>query len=117
MLEYEYHQDPKTKAEWIETELRGKALLLSGLLNKGTAFSQDERMSLDLIGKLPFSIETIEEQLIRAYAQYVQYESDLQKYVYLNNLHDKNEILFYRLIIEHSYALNNPIYPEDLNPA
>ena len=110
MLEYTYHRDPKTQAEWIETELRGKELLLSGLLNKGTAFSQDERLTLDLIGKLPYSIETIEEQAIRAYAQYVQYDSDLQKYVYLNNLHDKNEVLFYRLIIEHSVEMVPIIY-------
>jgi malate dehydrogenase (oxaloacetate-decarboxylating) len=110
MLEYEYHRDPKTQVEWIETELRGKALLLSGLLNKGTAFSQDERLALDLIGKLPYSIESIEEQLIRAYAQYVQYDSDLQKYVYLNNLHDKNEVLFYRLIIEHAVEMVPIIY-------
>lgn len=117
MLEYDYHRDPHTQEEWIETTLRGKALLLSGLLNKGTAFSEEERISLELLGKLPFSIESIEEQLRRAYGQYQQYESDLQKYVYLNNLHDKNEILFYRLIIEHLVEMVPIIYTPGVGEA
>lgn len=110
MLEYDYCQDSQKKTEWIETDLRGKELLSSGLLNKGTAFSEEERMALNLIGKLPFSIESIEEQLLRAYEQYQQYDSYLKKYVYLNNLRDKNEILFYRLIIDHMVEMIPIIY-------
>src|SRR5688572_19283221 len=99
MLHYKIHQDPVTNEEWVETDLRGKELLTTYLLNKGTAFTYEERINLGLIGKLPTRIETLPEQVDRAYAQYKKYETDLQRHIYLNNLHDKNEVLFYKLVI------------------
>ncbi len=101
MLQYETHRDSLTGTEWIETRMRGKELLTTHLLNKGTAFTYKERCELGLLGKLPAKIETLEEQVTRAYQQFTQYKNDLQKHIFLNNLHDKNEILFYKLVTTH----------------
>lgn len=100
MLEYRTCFDQKNGEEWIETTLTGKALLLFALLNKGTAFTEQERHELKLLGKLPYRIETLEEQLSRVKNQYSRYTSILQKYIYLNNLHDKNEVLFYKFLLD-----------------
>jgi len=110
VLKYEIHRDLDSGEEWIETTLRGKELLTTYLLNKGTAFTAQERCELGLLGKLPARIETLEEQVKRAYRQYKKYRNDLQKHIYLNNLHDKNEILFYRLVNEHLVEMIPIIY-------
>ena len=83
MLKYTSKVDPVTGHEWIETSLTGKALLVTPLLNKGTAFTYEERVELGLLGKLPYRIESLEEQLVRAKNQYNRYASVLQKYIYL----------------------------------
>lgn len=100
MLKYNTKIDKETGHEWIETRLTGKELLSAPLLNKGTAFTEAERIELHLLGKLPHRVETLEEQLARAKSQFNRYSSSLQKYIYLSNLHDKNEILFYKLLID-----------------
>lgn len=110
MLNYTIQRDHKSGEEWIETDLRGKALLTTLLLNKGTAFTYEERCALGLLGKLPYKIETLEEQVVRAYHQYKKYHSPLQKQIYLNNLHDKNEVLFYKLVITHLTEMLPIIY-------
>lgn len=110
MLHYEIKMDPATGEEWIETQLRGKALLTTYLLNKGTAFTYEERCQLDLLGKLPAKIETLEEQVKRAYRQYQKYKTNIQRNIYLNNLHDKGEILFYKLLHDHLDEMLPMIY-------
>jgi len=109
MLDYKMVKDDKG-FEWIETELRGKELLTTYLLNKGTAFTYEERCALELLGKLPARIETLEEQIVRAYRQYKKYRSDLQRHIYLNNMHDKNEVLFFKLVTEHLAEMLPIIY-------
>lgn len=99
-LKYRMVLDEKTNAEYFLTEMHGKALLNHSLLNKGTAFTLEERESLKLLGKLPYRIESLEEQLSRAKDQFNHYTSTLQKYIYLSALHDKNEILFYKFLLE-----------------
>ena len=101
MLDFKITRDPKTKKAIVETSLSGKPLLTTPQLNKGTAFSESERRAFGLLGKLPFRIETLEEQVKRAYSQFLSYSSNLQKNIYLNNLHDKNQILFYKLISDY----------------
>jgi malate dehydrogenase (oxaloacetate-decarboxylating) len=117
MLLYELHQDPMTGEEWIETDLKGKALLVTYLLNKGTAFTSAERYALRLLGKLPSKIETLDEQIVRAYHQYKKYKSDLQKHIYLNNLHDKNEVLFYKLVSDHLVEMIPILYTPSVGQA
>ncbi|MCS5711055.1 oxaloacetate-decarboxylating malate dehydrogenase [Candidatus Berkiella aquae] len=100
MLKYTTRFDHGLGQEWIETDLSGKELLVTPLLNKGTAFSEEERHNLKLLGKLPQRIETLQEQLFRVESQFGRYTTTLQKYIYLNNLHDKNETLFYTFLLD-----------------
>lgn len=83
------------------TARRGMEILSNPLLNKGTAFSQEERAQLGLEGLVPPAVETLEGQARRAYAQYLTQPTDLLKNVYLSALQDRNEVLFYRLLTDH----------------
>jgi malate dehydrogenase (oxaloacetate-decarboxylating) len=85
----------------VSTKLRGQALLREPLLNKGTAFSLEERASLGLNGLLPSEVKTLAQQADRAYGQYQRQPDDLAKNVYLTALHDRNEVLYYRLLTDH----------------
>ncbi len=82
----------------METSITGKLLLTTPQLNKGTAFTLEERKLFGLSGKLPAHVETLEEQVNRMYLQYLSYDTPLQKNIYLNKLHDTNEVLFYKLV-------------------
>jgi malate dehydrogenase (oxaloacetate-decarboxylating) len=84
-----------------ETKDRGLAVLNSPALNKGTAFTEGERKALRLTGLLPPDISTLEAQVKRAYIQYERLPDALSKNIYLTALHDRNEVLFYRLLSEH----------------
>ncbi|MCX6624592.1 MAG: NAD-dependent malic enzyme, partial [Acidobacteria bacterium] len=84
-----------------ETKARGLAVLNSPLLNKGTAFTPEERKALRLTGLLPPDISTLATQVKRAYIQYERLPDALSKNIYLTTLHDRNEVLFYRLFSEH----------------
>ncbi len=84
-----------------QTKARGLAVLNSPQLNKGTAFTAEERDTLGLAGLLPPDISTLEIQVKRAYIQYERLPDALSKNVYLTALHDRNEVLFYRLFSEH----------------
>ena len=84
-----------------QTKARGLAVLNSPLLNKGTAFTSEERKALGLTGLLPPDISTLGSQVKRAYIQYERLPDALSKNVYLTALHDRNEVLFYRLFSEH----------------
>ena len=77
------------------------AVLNSPLLNKGTAFTAEERKALGLTGLLPPDISTLGTQVKRAYIQYERLPDALSKNIYLTALHDRNEVLFYRLFSEH----------------
>ncbi|WP_433515795.1 NAD-dependent malic enzyme [Nonomuraea sp. CA-143628] len=83
------------------SSLRGLAVLREPLLNKGTAFSPQERADLGLEGLLPPVVETLDEQVSRSYAQYRAQPTDLLKNVFLEGLRDRNEVLYYRLLGDH----------------
>ena len=110
MLVFKQVKDATTGKSWIETPLQGKTLLNSALLNKGTAFTLEERDQFNLLGKLPSRVETLDEQVARAYEQYRRYKNDLSRNIYLNNLRDRNETLFYRLLNEHATEMMPIIY-------
>jgi malate dehydrogenase (oxaloacetate-decarboxylating) len=84
-----------------ETKARGIAVLASPPLNKGTAFTVEERKALGLTGLLPPNISTLDGQAKRAYTQYQQLPDAVSKNIYLTALHDRNEVLFFRLFSEH----------------
>ncbi|MGN4423504.1 oxaloacetate-decarboxylating malate dehydrogenase [Bacillus cereus group sp. MYBK30-1] len=85
----------------LETTLRGVEVLATPLLNKGVAFTQEEREELGLKGLLPPAVLTLDEQARRAYEQFCSQPDDLLKNVYLTALHDRNEVLFYRILTDH----------------
>ena len=86
---------------FYKTKLRGLAVLNSPLLNKGTAFTAEERKALGLTGLLPPEICTLGVQVTSAYTQFGRLTDELSKNIFLTALHDRNEVLFYRLFSEH----------------
>jgi len=84
-----------------ETTLRGRAVLTDPRINKGTAFTADERDDLGVLGLIPPRVLTLDQQAERAYQQYGSQGTDLAKNVFLTLLHDRNEVLFYRLLGDH----------------
>jgi malate dehydrogenase (oxaloacetate-decarboxylating) len=97
--------------------LRGSSVLSSPLLNRGTAFTLAEREVLGLIGLLPDGVSTIDGQLRRVYAQYLRQPDDLAKNLYLANLRDRNEVLFYRLLTEHIEEMLPIVYTPTVGTA
>lgn len=95
----------------------GPALLETPLLNKGSAFSAEERVTFNLTGLLPPRYETIEEQLDRAYMQYESFANPLNKHIYLRAIQDTNETLYYRLIQEHIDEMMPIIYTPTVGDA
>lgn len=95
----------------------GPALLETPLLNKGSAFTPQERIDFNLIGLLPQTVETIEEQLTRVYDQYRQCASDLDKHIYLRSIQDNNETLFFRLLDSHLEEMLPIIYTPTVGQA
>ena len=94
-------QQAKNRDGCHDTKSRGLAVLNSPLLNKGTAFTAEERRTLGLTGLLPPDISTLQAQVKSAYIQYERLPDALSKNIYLTALHDRNEVLFYRLFSEH----------------
>ncbi|MEC6831363.1 NAD-dependent malic enzyme [Photobacterium toruni] len=95
----------------------GPILLETPLLNKGSAFSIEERMFFNLEGLLPEAIESIEEQTERAYQQYQKFDNDMDKHIYLRNIQDTNETLFYRLVENHITEMMPIIYTPTVGSA
>ncbi len=95
----------------------GPVLLETSLLNKGSAFSEEERVAFNLAGLLPEAIENIEEQAERAYLQFQNFSNDMDKHIYLRNIQDTNETLFYRLVNNHITEMMPIIYTPTVGEA
>ncbi|MHA3049713.1 NAD-dependent malic enzyme [Acinetobacter sp. ANC 4641] len=95
----------------------GNTLLELPLLNKGSAFSEDERTRFNLHGLIPHVIETIEEQSQRSYQQYSAFHDAINKHIYLRNIQDTNETLFFRLIEDHLAEMMPIIYTPTVGEA
>src|SRR5712672_521022 len=89
---------------------RGMDLLVHPALNKATAFTEEERSNRGLHGLLPPHVETLEEQLVRAYEAYKRKDDDLERHIYLRALQDTNEVLFYRLLLDHVEEMTPMVY-------
>lgn len=94
----------------IHTKLSGKMLLTIPQLNKGSAFSMQERLDFGLLGKLPLRVETLAEQIDRCYLQFKRFRQPFKKNVFLNNLLNINQVLFYGLVVEHLEEMLPYIY-------
>jgi malate dehydrogenase (oxaloacetate-decarboxylating) len=88
-----------TEGGFIETGLFGYELLNDPLLNKGTAFTEEERDAFELHGLLPPSVATLEEQVARRMQAFLSLSTDLERYVFLRGLQDSVEVLFYALLL------------------
>ena len=95
---------------YLATDLPGYFLMRLPLLNKSTAFSARERAEFGLEGLLPPHVATLEKQLVRTYANFLRSATDIDKHVYLRNLQDRNEVLFYALVEEHLEEMLPIIY-------
>jgi malate dehydrogenase (oxaloacetate-decarboxylating) len=90
--------------------LHGMDLLDTPLLNKGTAFTTEERTALQLHGLLPPQVESLSEQVGRAYKAFLRKPDDLERHIFLRALQDTNEVLFYRLLLDHMEEMMPVVY-------
>ncbi len=93
--------DPLTNEEYWEVYLRGQQLLNEPLLNKASAFTQEERLSLGLSGLLRTGVSSLDVQVQRSYENFQRKPDDIEKFIFLQGLLNRNEVLFYRLLLQH----------------
>ncbi|MEV5381747.1 NAD-dependent malic enzyme [Streptomyces sp. NPDC052721] len=101
----------------LKVTARGRAVLADPRINRGTAFTEEERRALDLVGLVPPRVLTQDEQAERAYGQFRDQAGDLAKSVYLTALHDRNEVLFYRLVGDHLEEMLPIVYTPTVGTA
>jgi malate dehydrogenase (oxaloacetate-decarboxylating) len=100
-----------------ETSRLGLDVLEAPVLNKGSAFTLEERTQLGLHGLLPTAVTTIDLQAERSYAQYGHQGDDLAKHLFLDSLHDRNEVLYYRVLSEHLAEMLPIVYTPTVGEA
>ena len=92
-------------------------ILQNPLTNKDTAFTLEERAKYGLTGRLPVVVETLEQQATRAYRQFSSYEKNIEKYIFLDQLHNRNEVLYYKLLIDHLAEMLPVVYDPTVGEA
>ena len=101
----------------IKVKTRGRALLEDPYLNKGTAFSLEERRAFGIEGRLPQRVETLDEQIARSYEQFSKFTTPLNKYIFLRGLQDYSRIEFYALIQAHIEEMLPIVYTPTVGQA
>jgi malate dehydrogenase (oxaloacetate-decarboxylating) len=99
------------------SRIQGAAILTDPLVNKGTAFTPQERVALGIEGLLPPAVETLEQQADRAYKAFLSYDKPLNRHIYLRQLQDANEVLFYRLLTLHLEEMLPVVYTPTVGEA
>jgi len=117
MYERPYVMASTPQGSVAKIRARGNAVLSTPMINRGTAFTLEERRALGLTGLLPGGVSTMEGQLRRVYAQYQRVADDLARNVFLANLRDRNEVLFYRLLSEHLEEMLPIVYTPTIGTA
>ncbi len=117
MKTFDFKIDPLTGEHYYEVYLRGQQVITDPLLNKGSNFTIEERAALELTGLLPHGVSSIEEQVARAYESYQRKPDDLERYLYLLGLLNRNETLFYRLLAEHLTEMLPIVYTPTVGQA
>lgn len=93
------------------------AVITDPLTNRGTAFTLEQRRELGLIGRLPSAVETLDEQARRAYTQLRSQSTDMARYIFLDQLHNRNEVLYYQLLVDHLQELLPVVYDPTVGDA
>jgi malate dehydrogenase (oxaloacetate-decarboxylating) len=101
---------PLWKDQSIKTKLSGRLLLDNPFLNKGTCFTHEERHKFDLHGLLPTNVQTLDQQVTRAYQQYSSLPDDLTKNNFMTSMAEQNTVLYFRLIQDHIKEMFSIIY-------
>ena len=117
MKTFSFKIDPLTGEEYYEVYVRGMQLITDSLLSKGANFSLEERASLGLIGLLPHGVSTVEQQVSRALESYRRKPDDLERYLFLLGLLNRNETLFYRLLVENLFEMLPIVYTPTVGEA
>ncbi|MCB9667658.1 MAG: NAD-dependent malic enzyme [Myxococcales bacterium] len=103
--------------EWLTIPHRGRAVLSHNLYNRGSAFTNQERESLGLVGLLPHRVTTLKEQTERAYGYICRHQDPLERFVALQELEARNAVLFYRLVYEHLEEFMPVVYTPTVGQA
>ncbi len=114
---FRYQRDPVTKEEYLEVPIRGELLADFPMFNKGTAFTEQERNELGLHGILPPRIVSPEQQEARVLENYRRKTSDLERYIHLIGLLDRNETLFYKIVLDRLEEMLPIIYTPTVGQA
>ena len=108
-MDYERRED-KNGQPYFEVNVSDYSLIANPILNKGTGFTEKERKDFDLFGLIPPENSTIEEQRERSYKAFQSKATNLEKYMYLRDLQDSNETLYYSLLCEHITEIMPIVY-------
>jgi malate dehydrogenase (oxaloacetate-decarboxylating) len=117
MHEESYELGPAPDGYPVRIRARGRSVLTNPMLNRGSAFTLEQRRTLGLHGLLPSGVSTLEGQLRRVYAQYLRQPDDLAENVFLANMRDRNEVLFYRLLADHLEEMLPIVYTPTVGKA
>ncbi len=117
MKTYMMKTDPLTGENYLEVYLRGQQILTDPFLNKASAFSEEERLNLGLNGLLRSSISTLEEQSLRSYNMFLKKPDDMEKYIFLQGLLNRNETLFYHLLTNNLIEMLPIVYTPTVGKA
>ncbi len=109
-MDFSIKVDLANGERYMAVSQKGRALLLNPITNKGSAFSLRERDELDLNGLIPPAVCTIHQQIDRAYENYQARTTDMDRFIFLTDLQDRNETLFYRLVLEHIDEMMPVVY-------
>ena len=113
----DYEQDTTTNGMPLRIKARGRSVLANPMTNRGTAFTQEEREQLGLLGLMPTGVSSMENQTRRTYEQYRRTTTPLGKYLHLAQLRDRNEVLFYKLLASHLEEMLPIIYTPTIGEA
>ncbi|MDR0285540.1 MAG: oxaloacetate-decarboxylating malate dehydrogenase, partial [Propionibacteriaceae bacterium] len=101
MEQRDFELDTTSGDVLLKVRARGRLILIHPMVNRGTAFTHEERQALGISGLLPPGVTTLEQQVRRSYAQYSRLTTPLAKNVFLSDMRDRIEVLYYRLLSEH----------------
>lgn len=93
------------------------SIMTDPLTNRGTAFTREQRQQYGLIGRLPAAVETLDEQAARAYSQMQSFTKNIDKYVFLDQLHNRNEVLYFKLLTAHLKEMLPIVYDPTVGEA